>query len=198
MNPKQTVEIHIESQDNTASSAFSEKAMAASGYVVSKARKHARRSSSVDNEVDKFFGETAAAENARVLAHAIENGVLPAMDADGKPTTVSALKFGVDYAGKTRQDTYDAIKGMCNADERFRPSVDSTLKLGSRIKNLLDSFNAEIRLADIKLFVQQYLTDVYLKSDGVAEYLTIDDLNPQTVEEQAAAMDEVEIETTEA
>lgn len=195
---KQAVEIFIEQQDNTASTAFAEKALAASGYVVSKARKHGRRSTSVDQAVDSYFSETAAAENARVLKHAIENGILPAVDADGKPTTVSALKFGVDYAGKTRQDTYDAIRGMCNADERFRPSVDSTLKLGSRIKNLLDDFNAEIRLADIKLFVQQYLTDVYLKSDGVAEYLTIDQLNPQTVEEQAAAMDEIEIETAEA
>lgn len=192
MNNKQTVEIYIEEPSDVASTAFADVAMAASGRVVSKGRKHGRRSNSIDAEVDKYFGETAAVENRRILARAIDAGELPKVNAKGEDTTVGDMKWGVEYAGSKRQDSYDAIRGMCTADERFRPSIDSTLKLGSRIKSLLDPSvigNIEVRIPDIKLFVKRYLTEVYLNSEGVSEYLSIDELNPQTVEEQAAAMD---------
>lgn len=186
----QTVEIHIEQPSDAASTAFCDNAMAASGFVVSKGRKHARKSSSVDQAIDKFFADVAAVENRRVLAHAIEHGLIPAVDEDGKDTTIGALKWGQDYNGKKRVDTYDAIRGMCTADERFRPSIDATLKLGSTIKSLVDNLDTiEIRVSDVKLFVQTYLTEVYLKSDGVGEYLNINELNPTTVENVAADLD---------
>lgn len=195
-----TVEIHIEQPSDTASTAFADLAMAASGFVVSKGRKHGRKSSSVDQAVDSYFGETAAVHNRRVLAAAIENGELPKVNDKGEETTIGALKWGVEYAGQKRADAYDAIRGMCNADERFRPSIDATNRLGTKIKSLLDSDlvkNMEIRVPDVKYFVQRYLTEVYLSSDGVSEYLNIDDLNPQTVEEQAAALDAIAAENAE-
>lgn len=164
------------------STAFADAVMAASGYTASTARKRGRSTTSVDNRFDQHFNRVANVENARVLERLRADGTLGAEDR---------------LPAEKRSTQYDAVIGIYNANERFRPTLNEVYKLGNQLADVIGWEN-EITLAGITLAHKRYVQEAYLNTPKMGEYVTIDMLNPADVEAQAEIADSAALEAAEA